>query len=149
MKLLIVVRLVIFSMVAVVSPASASDVELRLVIKCEPGMTRYPTPFSDGRPICVSPKLVMSEANIIRVRPKNNKYVGGVIDFEFDAAAQGRLSEVTEANPGGQLAFLSKGKLITAAMIYDPIRGRVLELTLPDKYRKSVLQLFQDRNLVK
>lgn len=91
----------------------------------------------------------MNDANILQVKPKYDKYVGGMIEFEFDAAAQVRLTEVTENHPGGQLALLSKGDLITAAMTNSPIRGRHMEFTLPDKDRQSVLRLFQDRKIVK
>jgi preprotein translocase subunit SecD len=142
-----------FSLMALSEPLIASEIELRLVVPCDVGLVKYPSPFTDKKPICVSSDVIASDANIVRVNPSNNKSIDGLgvvqFEFEFDGAGRARLAEITENNIGRQIAFLSQGRLVTAAVINGPIRGGEMTLTLPDKDGKSVLRLFQDRKVVK
>jgi preprotein translocase subunit SecD len=132
----------------IVSPVLASDVEFRLVTDCAQGLRRYPSPFSDKKDICVSSEIILNDANIIQVKPGHNKY-SATIEFEFDEVGKSKLAGAAEGHVGGQIALISEGKLVTAATIVNPLKGRTLEMTMPDKERRSVIRVFQDRKLVK
>jgi len=134
--------------ILMVTPAFASDVEFRLITKCSPELAHYPSPYSDKEILCVSSDVIMSDANIVKVKPGHTNY-SSVVEFEFDDAAQRKVEKVTREHVGGQIALMSKGKLVTAAMISSTITGRILELNLPDEGRQSVLDVLQDRKLVK
>jgi preprotein translocase subunit SecD len=138
----------IVGMAFMASPVLASDVEFRLVAECVQGLQHYPSPFSDGKTLCVSSSAIITDANIVQVKPGHNK-VSGTIEFEFDVTGQSKLASATEGHVGGQIALISEGKLVTAAVILSPLKARTLEMTLPDKGRELVLRVFQDRKLVK
>lgn len=137
----------LFSLVPV--SAQASNVEFRLVVECAPGLAQYSPIFSDNKIICVAPDTIMTGANIILARAVHSKFSDNKVDLTFDRNAQIRVSEVTENHVGGQIAMLSDGKLITAAVIMEPIRGGTIEFDFPPKDRDAILRQFQDRTLVK
>lgn len=130
--------------------AWASDMEFKLVVDCTPALAHYPPLFSDKKTICVGSEAIMTGANIIFAKAAHNRYSDGLVDITFDKDAQTRMAEITRDHVGGQIAVLSDGKLLTAAIIEEPILGDTIELNLASSNdRDAILKQFQDRKVVK
>jgi hypothetical protein len=129
--------------------AQTSNFEFKLVVGCAPGLVHYPPLFSDKKIICVGPEAIITDANIIFAKPAHDNYSDSLVTITFDKEAQARISEVSGSHVGGQLAVLSQGKLITAAVIMEPILGDTIQLHLAPKDRDAILKQFQDRTIVK
>ena len=138
-----------FAALLFAAPAIASEVELHLVVDCMPGQKQFAPIFSDRKPICIAPSVIADDRDIVFAKPYSSKYSGGQVLLTLDEAAKKRLAEVTENNVMRQIAVLSEGKLVAAAVIFEPIRGGELVINAPDDVANRLLKIFQDRTLVK
>lgn len=117
-------------------PAEAADsasslIEFRIAQEVPaPGLQRLGSPvLAEGREIYVE-KAAFLKAEGIRFASVAAQPGRLVIALEFTDEAASRLTEVTEANVGRQLAIFIGSRLVSSARIVEPPRSRHAQFTV-------------------
>ncbi len=78
-----------------------------------------------GETLYLPPTPVLTAADVAEVEIGEDAFGRPTLELSFTAGGSAKLREVTRANVGKRLAFVSGGEILTAPLIYRPIADGV------------------------
>jgi preprotein translocase subunit SecD len=121
--------------VALAVPAIAAQpalLEARAIIDCKPGAKTY-TLDTGGvmQLVCLSPDLVFDQSDILDSAVGHTAYGTDVVRITLGPSGTDRLGAATAdlAARHGRMAIVYDGKLVSAPMVMDPIKGNRTEIS--------------------
>ncbi|HZQ41039.1 MAG TPA: hypothetical protein VFA87_09600 [Rhizomicrobium sp.] len=114
-----------------VNAAPVANFEVRLVVECVRGMAAFELETKDATKtperLCVSPDVILSQADVVKVmKTQRDKYEGPILAITYGEAAQARVSQITRESVGHRMAIMTKGRVLSAPVILQPLLGTSL-----------------------
>ena len=105
------------------------DIEIHPVIDCSrTNMASQPDPDT-GRPLCISPGMIVSGEDIVEVSDSTDPRGKDVLLLKMSDKATINFARFTKEWVGKRAAILIDGKLVSAPLVLEPILGGIVQVS--------------------
>jgi preprotein translocase subunit SecD len=123
---------VLFALTAVSGPAATNirpDIEIHPTVDCD-RTSIPPQPDPDtGRPLCISPEMVVSGEDIVGVSDSTDPRGKDVLLLKMSDKATINFARFTKGWVGKRAGIIIDGKLVSAPFILEPILGGIVQVS--------------------